>query len=113
MHFNNIFIFFCALCGAKRGPNRIKFGNDFVWRRYRKLTDSNSRLESELDTLQHRVAQLEQRQQEMQREGMLQDEAIYTVNQTVNRTRSTSIYHTFIPIIKTMNFSDEFCVFYF
>ena len=83
------FLFFIILFGnSKRTgnqPNREKFGNDFVWRRYRKLTDVNNRLESEIDNLEIRIAQLENKQLIMERDGMLRDEAMYNI--TVKLTR--------------------------
>ena len=88
MIFQKIIFFVITVgSGGKSGPNRIKFGNDFVWRRYRKLTDVNNRLESEIDNLEHRMAQLEDKQLQMERDGMLHDEAIYKIGVNLTRKR--------------------------
>ena len=84
------FLLFWFLGGAlsKRTgsqPNRDKFGNDFVWRRYRKLTDVNNRLETEIDSLEIRIANLENKQLIMERDGMLRDEAMYNISIKLTR----------------------------
>ena len=67
------------------GKNRLKFGNDFIWRRYRKLTDANKSLENQLDNLEHRISVMEKDHRDLIKSSLLKAEENYNITLKLDR----------------------------